>query len=195
MKKKATTWFEEQAVGLIVTLIGVVIVGGFIWLILSNVLSNNDEIKLAQKSADYIQANIESLNDGKKVSLDLQGVGERWFLTAWGLNNPDRPDACFFESCICICQGQCETKPICRNIKEKIVYIQSYNLVSETTSELVNDIIISRPTGKYHVSSSRLIPLPDNIPLLDAEISKGTEPSGEKFISITHYTPFYNANY
>ncbi len=79
-------------------------------------LQESNEKENARILLNRLEGAIENLEDGVSTPLDMQGFAKisqntEWILTAWGKNSPDRPQECFFQSCIYLCQKESSNLP------------------------------------------------------------------------------------
>ena len=105
----------NRVVGFVVAVIGI----AFFLLALALLYkqSVNQESENAKAVLNGIIGKIENLEDGQSNEFAMQGFegGENWFLVAWGKDDKDKPDRCFFGSCLCvfndnICGGETRRK-------------------------------------------------------------------------------------
>jgi hypothetical protein len=100
----------------------------------------NDENERAQAVLDSIKGKVDNLQDGESGEFTVRGVKE-WTLTGWSKEG-ERPEKCFFNSCICVCKGQnaraCDTKGFCRDVDRERLMIE----------EKLNKITVDVSTGK-----------------------------------------------
>ncbi len=103
MVKKGTLLLDNTLETVLAVICVVLLFGGFLYLAY-NALSNQ-ESKNAQRTLNSITGTFERLDDGQQATLTLQGFrgAENWYLLAW--NATTGPDKCFFENCLCICNG------------------------------------------------------------------------------------------
>ena len=98
--------FRDDVLYVIISVIGL------IFLVYAGVrlynLSVDQEAKVARERLDVLVEKIENI--GERGTIDLQGVGSKesptWFLVGWNKLegfNEGKPDRCFGDSCICIC--------------------------------------------------------------------------------------------
>lgn len=71
----------------------------------------SQEEENAKTLINVLEGKINTLQDGETGKFPIQGI-EKWFLTGWSKNAGDRPNKCFFESCICICPLNFNPTPI-----------------------------------------------------------------------------------
>src|SRR3989344_8102892 len=87
----------------------------------------SDELTNAKKTIELIEAKINALDEGQKSELTIQGFAgaESWYLVGWNKEDSSdiKPEKCFFNSCICICNGAskdvCQKKGICKDFVDK----------------------------------------------------------------------------
>ena len=91
----------------------------------------SDELTNAKKTIELIEAKTNALDEGQKSELTIQGFAgaERWYIVGWNKNDPNRPEKCFFDSCICICNGVsneiCQKKGICIKVDQSEVLVHT----------------------------------------------------------------------
>ena len=110
----------NNLLGIIIAVVGIVL---FVFAI-SKVyqVRASDELTNAKKTIELIDAKIKALDNGQKSSLTIQGFAgaESWYIVGWNKNDPNRPEKCFFDSCICICEGVsndvCQEGGICKSV-------------------------------------------------------------------------------
>ncbi len=117
----------ENVLTLILAVVGIgllVFAAVRLWQINVNADSEN-----AKKILDGIEGKINTLEEGQTGRFTVRGI-EGWFLTGWGKND-DSIDKCFFNSCICICEGNgnrevdCKEKGFCRDVSIEKVEVSS----------------------------------------------------------------------
>jgi hypothetical protein len=124
------------------------VIAAFVLLAISYVVYNIYEIyAVGQEDANTknfiegIVTKIDKLEDGQSKSFIMRGV-ENKYLVGWNKLDENRPDKCFFESCLCICPNadsdSCQNLGICREFADgKDLDIQSFvsKVVFEVPSE------------------------------------------------------------
>ena len=111
----------KNALGAIIAIMGLVI------LILAGMniyKSFYEEKRNAQKVIDNIMGKIDNLEEGENGTFLIQGIDD-WSLKGWSKGEENRPDKCFFDSCLCICpnegtEGTCQKNGLCRKIDREI---------------------------------------------------------------------------
>ncbi|MBI2451659.1 hypothetical protein HYV50_01110 [Candidatus Pacearchaeota archaeon] len=95
-------------------------------------ITSDKETESAKSLANVVEAKIKAFleSDFTAANITVQGFNENWYLAGWGKNDLDRPEKCYFDSCICICKSEspsntlkdsCQKNGICRKIEiEKI---------------------------------------------------------------------------
>ena len=112
----------NNVLGAIIAVVGMALLFFAVWKLYS-VYANQEE-RNAQTIANTIEARVNALKEGESGKFVVKGVSG-WFISGWGLSESPRPDACFFKSCICVCEGsyatpkgdmpsRCKTKGFCR---------------------------------------------------------------------------------
>ncbi|MBM3233057.1 hypothetical protein FJZ18_02735 [Candidatus Pacearchaeota archaeon] len=107
---------KENTLGVIIAVIGIVIVFGGAGFLLYNyfTLSSEQRQEEAKGLLDVLGAKLEKLEEGKNSSFLVKGPCEGnslgdlcyWYLTGWSVGEQDRPQRCFFNSCICVCKAE-----------------------------------------------------------------------------------------
>src|SRR3989339_116528 len=85
----------------VIAILLVIAVVGALW----NIFVNSEE-QNAKKTANLIEAKINALGEGQGNFFLVQGFSgsENWFITGWSKAELGRPDACYFDSCVCVCR-------------------------------------------------------------------------------------------
>jgi len=140
-------------------LLAVVVLIGFVYLgtNLYGAVSNS-EMDNAQQVIEQINGKIDALIslDVKESKFSLQSPCEgkscEWFIQGWSVNDGNRPDRCYTESCICICEGigadNCQNVQtgFCRSVdRENVKVVQ---IVSVPKFDSRPGLIGSPITGK-----------------------------------------------
>lgn len=133
-------------------------------------LQESNEKENARILLNRLEGAIKNLEDGVPTPLDMQGFAKispntQWVLTAWGKNSPDRPQECFFQSCIYICQKEssnlsedCSKNGIRRRIDiDNIQVIVKQEIISQTNT-FVGETQISSTIAEYNY-----IKIPENL--------------------------------
>ena len=102
---------NKKAIVLENTLSVIIAVLGLLLLIYSayylySKLTTNIETESAKEVANLIEKKINALPDNQAANITIRGVnGNNWYLIGFNVNNPNRPNKCFFNSCLCVCKG------------------------------------------------------------------------------------------
>ena len=99
------------------------------------------EVDKAISVLDELEGKIEAVEEGSESILTVQSPCEEnedceWYIQGWGRDDVGRPDRCFFESCICICEGlgasacQNEQNGVCREVGFDEVEVKGISKVS-----------------------------------------------------------------
>jgi len=133
MRNKKGDMTLEEGSGLILGLVAMVILGFLAFGLFSMVIGQ--DMKNAKSFIDSLDSKIENLNDGESNTFILQGL-DGWVLVGYELSNPLRPEKCFLNSCLCLCEGEpkdCQDKGYCRPVDRKISVMSKghavYNIV------------------------------------------------------------------
>jgi len=137
--KKALT---KNTLSVILAVIGLAIILPIAWTIIKAPTTNTEE-QSAQNTINTITEKINSLEEGQKNEFIIQGFknSQNWFLMAWNRNDPvdEKPEACFLNPCLYLCKineeafattwkQRCETKGFSREIKNKNIIIQNFDI-------------------------------------------------------------------
>jgi len=87
----------------------------FAIVIVYRVLTNQEDAN-AKRALDGIEGKINALEDGQSNTFLIQGfkgaapdnLADSWFFAGWSKIEQNKPEMCFFDSCICICKGGIE---------------------------------------------------------------------------------------
>lgn len=153
---------------------------------------SNQEERNAQHLIDSVVGKIEFLKEGQTANLVFAGFVSKksygWSLWGWSKGDLDRPDKCYFKSCICICPDiksnakptitsvyneynaeiPCQEKGFCRLFDQTEVIVQR--------NETGYKMYASSRTGETYPSGTVLnkgIFLPQN--LIELEINKSKD--------------------
>ena len=127
MKKNKKGDLLKDVLSIIIALIGLLILFSAIYKLYQ--VGVSQEIENARKTLDNVIAKIEALPEEESNTFAVQGFkgADNWYLVGFGKND-ERPDKCFFESCICVCKEggfkeNCQDNGICRDFGEKEIDI------------------------------------------------------------------------
>jgi hypothetical protein len=117
-----------NTLSIIIAVIGIMLIFYGAYKLYDNVV--NSDNKSAQELLDIIEAKTNALETEEPFEFAIRGFNEEWYLTGWGKEDSDRPEKCFFDSCVCVCTGEdCQTKGICLPIDQSEVKILSFDVV------------------------------------------------------------------
>lgn len=122
--------------GVILAVVCLLVVFGFAVKLYN--LRTNQEDENAKKTLDLLMSKIELLQDGQATNVTLQGFDgfQNWFIVGWNksVDTRSKPQKCFFESCICVCNGapsfgdfpnypfaKCQESGFCREIHSSLI--------------------------------------------------------------------------
>jgi len=121
----------------------------------------------AKKLLSAIEGKIKNLKDGEVGRFPVRGINE-WIFIGWDKDEKERPEKCFFDSCICVCKGNgkdakdsCQGKDgFCRKIDRKLSVIgyRTYGvpIPSGTISERVNYLVLENNLIELEVHKTSL---------------------------------------
>ncbi len=177
--------------GIIIAVLCLLILGGTAYLVWKAL--TNDEYSRAQTAINFIENKMNALKDGQSTSFSIQSPCKEagkceWFIYGWGKGNTktdERPDRCYFNSCVCICQGDVRGKindirDACQNVKTGICRIAKQNNVNVSRYDLVRIFEpqeVQRPGAsiKYYDEKQWKSGIMLTKPLLEIRIDMGKE--------------------
>lgn len=148
MEKKGTSDLLNTVLGVIVAIIVLLILGYLVYLIYTQLRDN--EFKSAQKNLDFVISKIDGVSTGQQVIFSLQSPCKKevkncgWYLVGWGKDEKNKPERCYFDSCICMCNGdmsnlaancQDTTTGICRKVNFDIVNVSVFTTATYVMPE------------------------------------------------------------
>ena len=90
----------KNVLGIIIAVLGLsLIIYGAYRVYTANV---NLEEKSARNIIDSIEGKIDNLEEGQSSSITIRGL-KGWSLVGWNKDDSFRPEQCFLDSCLCIC--------------------------------------------------------------------------------------------
>ena len=130
----------ENFLEIVLAIIGLLMVGYAGYLIYQ--ASAHQDVTIAKKMLDSLEAKINRLEAGQSGTYTLQtpykeGKSELWFLTGWGKNDINRPEKCYFQSCVCACVGKGTTM----NTYKETCQISGYCRFFEDSSIIFTDVL------------------------------------------------------
>jgi len=180
---------NKKAIVLENTLSVIIAVIGLLLLIYSayylyNKLTNNIETESAKEVANLIEKKINALPDNQAANITIRGVnGDDWYLIGFNVNNPNRPNKCFLNSCLCVCKGDLMTLP---EYQGKIC--QDTGFCRKTDRNITtNNFEIGDQVIVFKLFPKSNIPLP--LKLIELNIDKK-----ENLLNITFYSKSYYDN-
>ena len=181
MRNKKGNLVFDSPTGLIIAVLCLLILGGvaiLVWKVLVN-----DEYSRAQTAIDFIENKMSALKDaGQSTSFNIQSPCKEadkceWFIYGWGKGNTmtdDRPERCYFNSCICICKGSVnKAKEVCQDLKTGICRAIKENVIDTSSYLNVIDMTLGFPNTQEYGANCRGIRL--NEPLVELSLAKGKD--------------------
>lgn len=135
-----------KALNLVIGVLCLLILFGFSY-VLYNHFTADPASESAKKLLDGLVAKVEALDEGQSNTFLVQGFegAEEWYLAGWGREEADRPDKCFFESCLCVCPGKeseiCQESGFCRTFPD---------VVTLTTMQKISTKYVANPAFTMH---------------------------------------------
>lgn len=113
MKVMRNGQLRENTLGVLIAVLGLVLIFGGVGYVLYNyfTLSAQQNEEQSRGLLKVLDAKVQALNEGQETKFLVKGPCEakqqqdscNWFLTGWSKEDDNRPERCFFKSCICIC--------------------------------------------------------------------------------------------
>lgn len=138
----AVSFNLNSVVGFLLAVVGLVFVITLA-VTLTNYWTGKQEARNSENFLDILVGKIEYVSvavyEGREMSFSIRGM-EDWYIMGWGKEDNGKPDKCFFDSCLCICQspdaGGCQAGGFCRKIKEDAVNAVSLATIKYFESSL-----------------------------------------------------------
>lgn len=90
----------NNALSIIIAVIGIMII--FMGAYKIYQVYVNQDREAARNVADVLEAKINAIGEGENTTALVRGV-KNWFIIGWSKDDENRPDKCYFDSCICVC--------------------------------------------------------------------------------------------
>lgn len=139
INKKASNLLPDNAFGMILAVIGLVILFGLVWK-LFGIFQGNNDFEKAQETLNLLDKKIKNLDETTSNSILLNNPLE-WYLVYYEKNKKS-PDKCEQKECLCICEDIGCEKNVCNKFEMKI------NLFQDSSNPL-NYIKMSEMTLIY----------------------------------------------
>lgn len=171
MKKKAI--ILNNVLGVIIAIIGLTIIM-FASVKIYQHATADEETDSAKQILNSLEAKINAIPENQKVEHTIQGFisNRNWYLVGWGKNEADRPQKCFFSSCICVCTGisgdNCQEEGICRRIE-----FENFVVENNYAAQLEEIFGKSYDENGNHLKISQAISIPKN--LLRIQLEKNSQ--------------------
>ena len=179
VKKKDKGGLITDVTSLIIAIIGIsLLFFGFYQLY--KVIVNQDS-EIAKKTLNIIEAKINYLEEGQTGKFPIKGPkgpDREWYLLGWGKENSERPDKCYFDSCICICEGykpeDCQGRyGFCRKVDAKDVKILEGNFEIKKPKDVQTGGGGNMPVVEYEYVTPKAIKFQEN--LIELQVKKTKE--------------------
>lgn len=124
----------RDVTSLVIAIIGILLLLFAVYQLYKVFVDQDSEV--AKRALNVIEAKINLLEEGQTAKFPIKGPWSKerkWYLVGWGKENPERPDKCYFDSCVCICEGygkeQCQGRNgFCRKVNVNDVKIESFKV-------------------------------------------------------------------
>lgn len=137
MNKKGEQVSEELG-GVTMAAIGILLLSLAAYSIYLHIqVSRESSSEAAQKTMEILGDKLDVLDVGESGQITIQGFtdSENWYLTGWDLNDADRPERCFFESCVCICDNiLCNEKLFCYKSDSEQIDVVTYYVAGDPSA-------------------------------------------------------------
>jgi hypothetical protein len=131
--KRGAETLLNNVLGLIIAAIGIgLLIFGVVKLY--QVYSDN-EADNARNTLDTLLGKIDALKEGESNEFLIQGFegAENWYFIGYSEGQEGRPDKCFFDNCLCVCNGKdaksCQEGGFCRKLDRDISVMTNENFV------------------------------------------------------------------
>ena len=161
----------KETLEIILFVVGAVLLVFAVFKVYSNV--KETQFESAGNSLEGLIKRAENTKEGEVNSFVMQGL-KGWFLIGWSKNDNTRPDKCFFESCICICNGDvsdakksCQEKGICKEVKKENVFIYGFNRKGDAEMIIKEEDVVKDINNEAYKGAGKWSDKTDNFILLN----------------------------
>ena len=154
--------FTTETLGVIIAVIALVGLG-FLGVKLYNIWVDQD-LKNAKAFIEDISTKIETLNDGENNTFLMRGI-KGWVLVGYDFSDASRPDKCFLNSCLCLCENDvasCQDSGYCRTVDRNVSVMSSGAINLELIFEDVNPGYYANISASCYSSFNPLDPISVN---------------------------------
>jgi len=122
MKSRKGEELVGEGLGIVLAIIGLVILGALGYGLYN--LFVNQDMKNAKEFIESLSSKAEALEDGEGNTFALPGI-TGWVLVGWNKGSTDKPEKCFDQNCLCLCNGAgdaitCQKNGYCRNVDRSV---------------------------------------------------------------------------
>jgi len=165
----------KDVTSLVIAIIGILLLLFAVYQLYKVIVNGDSEI--AKKTLNIIETKINYLEEGQTGKFPIIGPKE-WYLVGWGKENIERPDKCYFDSCICICKGykpeDCQGRyGFCRKVDVKDVKILEGNFEIKEPKGVPTGGGGNMPVVGYEYVAPKAIKFPEN--LIELQVKKTKE--------------------
>ncbi|MBI2632235.1 hypothetical protein HYW75_04480 [Candidatus Pacearchaeota archaeon] len=168
----------RDTTSLVVAIIGILLLLFAVYQLYKVFVEQDSEV--AKRTINIIEAKINLLEEGQTGKFPIKGPwnkNRKWYLVGWGKENTERPDKCYFDSCICICDGylkeSCQGRNgFCRKVDVKNINVEKTLIFNSGPGPNVGGggNVPARPEQREEVSA---IEFPAN--LIELQIKKNKD--------------------
>ncbi len=126
----------RDVTSLVIAIIGILLLLFAVYQLYKTFVNQDSEI--AKRALNVIEVKINNLKEGQTAKFPIKGPCKAendcgWYLVGWGEENPERPDKCYFNSCVCICDGylkeSCQGRNgFCRKVNVEEVLVEKFDI-------------------------------------------------------------------
>ena len=98
---KGIAWTFKNVFSLLISIVGIIAIFSIAYG-LYDVLSSQSQNREASAIVEDLVGKIELLEEGESNTFLIRGLKD-WYLAGWNVDDSNRPDKCFLESCLCAC--------------------------------------------------------------------------------------------
>lgn len=193
----------DNALGVLIAVIGLALLAYGVYKVYQTVV--NSEEQKVKDLANLIDAKISTLQTGQTGKFLVTAIkGDNfWGLVAWNYSDPNRPDKCSLNSCVCVCtpifdytlenikRDSCQTSGFCRNLGK--IDVKIYTFYEKTDYPTVfSDEFVEKfvpGTGSHTTNEIKIISEEGTGDLREIVIYKGKDNIIISYLSPIPYKP------
>lgn len=149
MNKKGED-LEENTLGIVLAIMvsllifAGIILGYYKWV-------ENSEAENAKRILGEIKTSIDNLGENVSGNITLEGFKTKnhWKILGWSKTDSNKPDKCFFSTCVCVCNvnnnfiEDCQNHGFCRDVDSDSLEVTSTEILVKDNNRIGGDPTIS----------------------------------------------------